>query len=249
MIDVAFTRADLRAADVSVVIDVLRATSTATQALAGGYEAVRFVDTLERARALRGPDRILAGERSCVMPSGFDQGNSPLEALRPRGSELVLTTTNGAPTAVAAVEFSPRVLLGCLLNLDAVIRALQQVLTGGAARLQLVCSGTNGEPALEDAYMAGRIAHRLSGPRTDAALIAEAVAERFPTALEALSASEDAQVLRDAGLEGDIAHCAMESSIDLVPVLNRDRDEVVARVSSSWACQPLEIELGGTVSV
>ena len=36
MIEVAFTRADLRDGDVAVVVDVLRATSTATQALAAG---------------------------------------------------------------------------------------------------------------------------------------------------------------------------------------------------------------------
>jgi len=36
VIDVALTRADLRAADIAVVVDVLRATSTATQALAAG---------------------------------------------------------------------------------------------------------------------------------------------------------------------------------------------------------------------
>ena len=61
MIDVAFTPADLRASDMAVVIDVLRATSTATQALAVGYERVLCADTIERARALRATDRLLRG--------------------------------------------------------------------------------------------------------------------------------------------------------------------------------------------
>ena len=102
MIDVALTRADLRAADVAVVVDVLRATTTATQALAAGYRSVLCAESVELALGLRGPGRVLAGERRCVAPPGFDQGNSPREAARRRGDELVLATTNGAPAIVAA---------------------------------------------------------------------------------------------------------------------------------------------------
>ena len=40
------------------------------------------------------------------------------------GDELVLATTNGAPTIVAAAACAPTVLLACLLNLDAVIMEL-----------------------------------------------------------------------------------------------------------------------------
>ncbi|HET8979321.1 MAG TPA: 2-phosphosulfolactate phosphatase, partial [Solirubrobacteraceae bacterium] len=75
MIDVALTPADLTPAPVAVVIDALRATSTATWALAAGYERVLLTDTVERALTLRGPGRVLAGERGCVRPPQFDQGN------------------------------------------------------------------------------------------------------------------------------------------------------------------------------
>ena len=155
MIDVAFTRADLRDGDVAVVVDVLRATSTATQALAAGYRRVLCAETLYRARQLRRPGIVLAGERRCVKPPGFDQGNSPCEAAVRRGVELALATTNGAPTIVAAAQHAPRVLLGCLLNLDAVLRALGEEAN---ASLQIVCSGTGGAVALEDVYAAGRSA-------------------------------------------------------------------------------------------
>ena len=107
MIDVALTRADLRPATLAVVIDVLRATSTITQALAAGYETVLCVDSVPRALRLRGEDRVLAGERRCVRPAGFDQGNSPLDATRCYGRELVLATTNGAPAIVARTSSRP----------------------------------------------------------------------------------------------------------------------------------------------
>jgi 2-phosphosulfolactate phosphatase len=216
VIDVAFTRSDLRSADVAVVIDVLRATSTATQALASGYRSVLCVAEVAHALTLRGAGRVLAGERHCVMPDGFQMGNSPLEAMRVHGEQLVLTTTNGAPTIVAAACHADVVLLGCLLNIDALVGALDD-----DRNVQVVCSGTDGAAALEDAYVAGRICERLDGPRTDAARIAEAVARGYPSAIDALSASADARALEAAGLADDIAFCAREGVLDIVPRVTR----------------------------
>ena len=210
MIDVALTRADLRAADVAVVVDVLRATTTATRALAAGYRSVLCAESVELAAGLRGPGRVLAGERRCVAPPGFDQGNSPREAARRRGDELVLATTNGAPAIVAATRHAPVVLVACLLNLDAVIAALE------GADVQVVCAGTDGAVALEDVYVAGRICAGLSGRRTDAARVAEGVARAYPTPLAALAQSAGAEALRAAGLAGDIDDCARESTLEVV---------------------------------
>ncbi len=217
MIDVALTPAALRPAAVAVVIDVLRATSTAAQALAAGYEAVLCVDTVEHAAAMRRPGRVLAAERRCVKPPGFDQGNSPLDAAVRSGSELVLATTNGAPTIVAAARCAPIVLLASLLNLDAVGEALRAATETSEAVVQLVCCGTDGAAALEDTYLAGRLCQQVGGERTDAALIAEAVADRFQTPLEALRAGAHAATLGAVELGPDIEYCALESRLAVVP--------------------------------
>jgi len=227
VVDVALTPAQARPADIAVVIDVLRATSTATQALAAGYRRVLCADSIERALGLRGPGRVLAGERHSVMPPGFDQGNSPREAAVTRGDELVLATTNGAPAVTSAALQASMALLACMLNLDAVLETL---LGHAGADIQIVCSGTDGGAALEDAYLAGRISRALAGERSDAALIAEAVAGAHPDPLAALSASEDARALRAAGLRDDIAYCARESLLDVVPVAEF-ADEGVASVT------------------
>ena len=211
MIDVAFTRHAARPAAVTVVIDVLRATSTVVQALDSGYAAVICADGVARARALAGPDRVLAGERRCVRPAGFELGNSPREMISPRASQLVLATTNGAPTVVRAAELSPLVLIASLLNLDAVCAEL------GSGDVQLLCSGTDERTALEDVYVAGRIAESLPGSRSDSALVALAVARAFPTASQALAASAGARALRAAGLGEDIAWCARESVTGVLP--------------------------------
>jgi 2-phosphosulfolactate phosphatase len=223
-VDVAFTAAEAREADVTIVIDVLRATSTIVQAIDAGYARVLCADGLDRARALAGPGRVLAGERHCVRPADFDLGNSPAETIGPRGDELILATTNGAPAIVRAAALSPVVLIGCLLNLDAVIAATD----GGD--VQLLCSGTDARPALEDTYVAGRMAERLDGARSDSALVALAVARGYARARDALAASADARVLEAAGLEGDVDWCARESVVGWVPRL-RDAGDGVAVVA------------------
>src|SRR5215210_7390133 len=104
MIDAAFLGAHVRPAHTAVVIDVLRASSTITLALASGYERVLVAGSIEEAGTLRADGRVLAGEVNCAPAPGFDLGNSPEETLSPRGRELVLATTNGAPALVAAAE-------------------------------------------------------------------------------------------------------------------------------------------------
>lgn len=218
MIDVAFTPAEAKAADVAVVIDVLRATTTATQALASGYRRVLCVDTLERALRMRARGRVLAGEQHGRMPPGFDLGNSPGEVSRGCAEELVLATTNGAPTIVEASHRAPTVLLACLLNLDAVRAQID-----GTADIQIVCSGTYGAIALEDVYVAGRLSAGLAGERTDATLAAEAVARAHPNAYDVLAVSANAQALIAADLGDDIEFCARESVLDVVPRVERTR--------------------------
>jgi 2-phosphosulfolactate phosphatase len=211
-VDVAFTRSDARPADLIVVIDVLRATTTIVQALAAGYERVLAVDSLEGARALAAPGRVLAGERHCLRPPGFDLGNSPADLEPPRGAELVLATTNGTPAIVHAAAVSQLVLIGSLRNLDAVAAAAQT-----ADDVLIVCAGTDGHPSFEDTYVAGRLVERLGTGASDAALIAAATAHARP--YDALSAGAGARALIEVGLTADIAFCAQESVVDVVPAV------------------------------
>ena len=211
MIDVTFLGTDVRPAGTAVVIDVLRATSTITLALASGYERVLVAGSVDAATALRTDGRTLAGEVGCARAPGFDLGNSPEETRDPRTSDLVLATTNGAPAIVASAAVADDVLVASLLNLDAVCEQL-----AGREDVLLVCAGTDGRVSIEDVYLAGRISAALEGPKTDAAHVAEAVAAAYPTALEALEASGGAVGLRREGLQSDIAFCAQESIVDVV---------------------------------
>jgi 2-phosphosulfolactate phosphatase len=213
LVHVAFTPDEAASADVGVVVDVLRATSTIAQALAAGYERVLCAAEIEEAESLRArlDDSIVGGERDAVRIQGFDVGASPREFLEARASTLVLSTTNGTRGILEAAVRCEHVLLGSLLNLRAVAAAAAE--RGGD--VAVLCAGFKGAFALDDAYCAGRIVQLLDGTRTDAAIAAELVADAFPTALEALNA----RTYGPPGLEEDIAFCARENVLDVVPRL------------------------------
>jgi 2-phosphosulfolactate phosphatase len=218
MIDVAVTRAEIRPAPTIVVIDALRATSTIVQALAGGYARVLCCSRHEVALAGVAPDRVLAGEIGCLPPPGFDLGNSPRDVIDPKGTELALATTNGAGAIVAAAATGANVLIGAPLNVDALVDRLE-------GDVLIVCAGTEGRLSIEDLWVAGRIAARLDGPRSDAAIAAEAVARSGP-ARRVFETGRAAARLHAAGLGDDIAWCARESEIDIVPAVVASDDDV-----------------------
>jgi 2-phosphosulfolactate phosphatase len=210
-VHVVFTPAEAAPADVGIVVDVLRATSTIAQALASGYERVLCVAEIADALALRAelPDSLLGGERKAVRVEGFDVGASPREFIERRAKNLILSTTNGTRAILETAEKCERVLLGSLLNLSAVAAAVR------SDDVVVVCAGFQGGFALDDAYCAGRIVQLLSGERTDAAAAAELLARAFPTALDGLNA----RTYGPPGLEEDIAYCAQEDLLYAVPQL------------------------------
>jgi len=218
-IHVSFTPFEPVDAPLAVVIDVLRATSTITQALASGYERVLCCTDIEDARSLAAEHSpaMLGGERKCAPIPGFDFGNSPREYVgEPGAPTLVLSTTNGTRLLVTAAAHAERVLVASLLNLEALIEAVR---ADGADELDILCAGSRGELCLDDAYVAGRIAQQLDGDHTDSANAAIRLAQSFASADDGLRVSQSARNIVAAGLEEDIAYCARESIHPIVPRL------------------------------
>src|ERR687887_2124202 len=121
-VHVAFTPSEAATADLGIVVDVVRATSSIAQALASGYRRVLCCAEVEQARALRASleDAVVGGERDAVRIEGFEAGASPREFLEPRAETLILSTTNGTRAILAAAASCGEVVLGSLLNLGAV---------------------------------------------------------------------------------------------------------------------------------
>ena len=218
-VDVAFTPDESGAAPTGIVIDVIRATSTIAQALASGYEHVFCAAEVEDARLLREElgGGLLGGERKAVRIPGFDLGNSPREYVDARDETLVLSTTNGTRAVVSAAARCERVFLASLLNLAAVV---EEARSAGDDAI-VVCAGVEGTLALDDAYVAGRVIELLGWERSDASEAAARLAGTWDGAEEAFRASKSGRNLLENApdLEDDIAFCARESVLDVVPRL------------------------------
>lgn len=215
-IDVAFTPAEAGPAHVAVVVDVMRATSTIAQALASGYRRVLCCREIDDARALRqqlGDEAVVGGERDAVQIEGFDLGASPREYLEPRAETAILTTTNGTRSTLAAAANAEHVVLGSLLNLDAVAAAAREP----GEDITIVCAGYQGSFAIDDAYCAGRIVALLEGDRTDAAVASAAIARAYPTAWDGVNA----RTYGPPGLEDDLRWCTQENTLSVVPRFTR----------------------------
>jgi 2-phosphosulfolactate phosphatase len=173
---------------------------------------------VEDARALAGGGGVtLGGERLGVRIEGFDLGNSPREYLTVRTPTLAMSTTNGTRAIVTAAERCERVVIASLLNLAAVTEAAR----AHGDDVAIFCAGVKGSFALDDSYVAGRIAALLGGDRSDAAEAAVRLAASYATAEEAFRASRSGRNLINHGpeLEADIPYCVRESVLDVVPRL------------------------------
>lgn len=119
------------ALDAAVVIDVLRATTTAVALIDRGVATVRVVATPDE---LRGLPPAPAGQRYQVFSeldesgaAGLDRcDNSPAQALALdlTGRLPVLVTTNGTRAIAAAMERAAEVLVATFCNLTATARHL-----------------------------------------------------------------------------------------------------------------------------
>jgi 2-phosphosulfolactate phosphatase len=202
-----------------VVFDILRATSSMVTALAHGVAEIWPVKTIEEARALRVqmPDAVLAGERQGDPIEGFDLGNNPLDFTALAGRRIITTTTNGT-LALRACEHAARVLVGALLNLDA-LRA--ELIRTAPERVLLVCAGTYETFALEDAIAAGELAALFPDAKlTDATRSAIATARSFATPLAGLLAARNGRALSARGWGEQIAWCAERSRFHAVGAMS-----------------------------
>jgi len=108
--------AEIPSGVVVVVIDVIRAFTTAAVAFERGAREIACAPSLEVGRDLRRlyPDRLLVGESRGLKPADYDFGNSPFEMSTAQldGRRLIQSTSNGTvglarcpdPAALLAVS-------------------------------------------------------------------------------------------------------------------------------------------------
>lgn len=93
-----------QATGVVVVIDVIRAFTTAAFAFGEGAESITLVSTVEEAFDLRDqiPNALVIGEVKGLPPEGFDFGNSPTEFVGAdlKNNHLIQRTSSGTQGVV-----------------------------------------------------------------------------------------------------------------------------------------------------
>ena len=208
----------------TVVIDVLRATTTIVTALTNGAREIIPVDSTDFALKARGGafggQTLTGGERNTKKIDGFTFGNSPLEytAENIKGKSIILFTTNGT-RAIVKAKFSASLYICSFLNLKAVSKCLIEA----GKDFEIICSGGNGFFCTEDAVCAGKIISEIlkAFPElelNDSGKAAYIIAKSHGKAiLKMLSECEHGKLLIDNGFSEDIKYCSSLNTTDVIP--------------------------------
>ena len=208
----------------TVIIDVLRATSTIAAALHNGAKEVIPVDSIaECVRIGRGLNCITAGERDGHIAEGLQYGNSPFEYPGDfvKGKTLVLTTTNGTKLLhMAHARGAKEIITGSFPNLsvicDHLMRKNQDVI--------LACAAWKDRVNLEDTLFAGAVISRIKEHFTiacDSSQMAESLYRSAQPDLYEFMKERNAthyHRLTNFHLEKDIRYCLLPDSAPSLPV-------------------------------
>ena len=200
---------------VVVVIDVIRAFTTAAYALAGGARDITVVGTPEAALALREtmPGALIMGEVDGALYPGFDLDNSPsqLAGVDLAGRRLIQRTSAGTQGIVRCVQAAV-LLAGSFVCAGATARYIQRL---APQKVTLVITGTVlGVSGDEDAALADYLEALLHNQRPDPA----PYLQRVRAAIPALAAGNPGL---EQALAVDVEHCVAVDRFDFAMLVER----------------------------
>lgn len=208
----------------TVVIDVLRATSTIVTALNNGAKEVIPVASVEFAVKVSGGMfgglTLIGGERNTKKIEGFALGNSPFE-YTPKivnGKSIILYTTNGTKAIVKA-KFSKHLFICSFLNLTPIAKKIVEM----KHDVEIVCAGRNNSFSLEDSYCSGKLITEIcklteETQLNDTSKASVALSKSFGKSLsKMLGETEHGKLLIENGFEEDIKYCSKINTIEKIP--------------------------------
>jgi len=150
-----------------VVIDVIRAFTTAAFAFAAGAEKIILTGEVEEAFALhkRLANTLLAGEQNGIPIPGFHYDNSPVAISKAKlsGSTIIFRTTSGTQGVVRSTN-AGRILVSSFVNAEATLRRIRAL---SPDKLSFVITGTSRggseDLALAD-YLESKLCHGNADP-------------------------------------------------------------------------------------
>lgn len=209
----------------TIVIDVLRASTTITTALSNGAKEVVPVGTVEFAvkvsGGIFGGQTLLGGERNTKKIEGFALGNSPSEYKKEivSGKSIVFYSTNGS-RAIVKAKYSANLFICSFNNLVTLAKHLKKL----NEDVIILCSGNNNFFSLEDSVCAGMLVNELvtenkKDELTDAARSAIALFKSFgKNILKMLNETDHGRLLIENGFKDDLKMCAELDSTEVIPV-------------------------------
>ena len=208
----------------TVVIDVLRASSTIITALSNGAKEVVPVGTVEFAvkvsGGIFGGQTLLGGERNTKKIEGFALGNSPSEYTKEivSGKSIVFYSTNGS-RAIVKAKYSANLFICSFNNMKALTNHLKKL----NEDVFILCSGNNNLLSLEDSVCAGMLVNELASEKsqielTDSSKSAMTLFKSFgKNILKLLSETDHGKLLIQNGFEADLKACAELDSTKVIP--------------------------------
>jgi len=210
----------------TVVIDVLRTSTTIIQALQNGAREVIPVASVEFAvkvsGGMFGGQTLLGGERNTKKLEGFALGNSPLE-YAPEvvgGRTIILFTTNGSKAIVKA-KFSENLFIAAFTNLNAVANQLIKL----DKEFEILCSGRGNYFSMEDVICAGKLISEIQKINnnvelTDSAKASVALNKSFgKSILTMMQQTEHGKILIENNFDEDIKFCSRINTSETIPYL------------------------------
>ena len=208
----------------TVIIDVLRASSTIINALSNGAKEVIPVATVEFAvkvsGGMFGGQTLLGGERNTKKIEGFALGNSPSEYSKEVVEDkfIVFFSTNGSKAIVKA-KFSENLVVCSFNNLSSVAKHLIQL----KKDVEILCAGNNNNFSLEDSVCAGKLIEEINKKKknievSDSSAAAFTLYERFGNdILEMLKNTEQGKKLIENDFEKDLEFCSDLNINSVIP--------------------------------
>ncbi|MBP7496038.1 MAG: 2-phosphosulfolactate phosphatase [Bacteroidales bacterium] len=207
---------------ITVIIDVLRATTSICAALNNGATKIIPVAALERAKELKEQGFTVAAERNGIKSDFADLGNSPFNFSENnvKGKDIVYSTTNGTMAIEMAMKNGPVIILS-FNNLSAVANFLFEK----RKNVLILCAGWKNKFNLEDSVCAGALVDKLCN-KSGFAINCDAASaslDLWKLAKSDLSKYMEKALhrhrLKKMGLDDVLPLCFSIDTLDIVPVL------------------------------
>ncbi len=207
---------------VVLIIDVLRAFSTAAYAFSRGAKEILLVSTVQEALALRSqiPNSKVMGEIGGLPPEGFDFGNSPTHISSEDLSGMTLIQRTGAGTQGAVRSENAEVMLASsFVVAEATLKFVNKL---GVSNITFVITGASHSAGDEDLAYAEYLEELINGDQPDT----KSYIQRVFDSTDAIQHLDPAQT----GFPlSDLDYCTQIDKFDFAMPITRQDGKLIMR--------------------